>query len=51
VRARTLINAGGIWADRINALCGIESQHRHVFSKGVYLAFKRPEPLDEALVF
>jgi glycerol-3-phosphate dehydrogenase len=50
-RARTLINAGGIWADRINEFCGIESGWRHVFSKGVYLAFRRPELLDEALVF
>jgi len=51
VRARTLINAGGIWADRINDSCGIESHYRHVFSKGVYLAFRRPPELDEALVF
>jgi len=51
VRTRTLINAGGIWADRINQQCGIESVHRHVLSKGVYLAFERPAELDEALVF
>jgi glycerol-3-phosphate dehydrogenase len=51
VRTRTLINAGGIWADRINQQCGVESAHRHVLSKGVYLAFERPESLDEALVF
>jgi len=50
-RARTLINAGGIWADRINAECGIESNYKHVFSKGVYLTFERPEQLDEALAF
>jgi glycerol-3-phosphate dehydrogenase len=50
-RARTLINAGGVWADRINERCGIESAFRHVFSKGVYLAFERPAELDEALVF
>ncbi len=51
VRARTLINAAGVWADRVNALCGIESEYRHAFSKGVYLAFDRPQSLDEALVF
>lgn len=51
VQARTLINAGGVWADRINESCGLESEYRHVFSKGVYVAFRRPPELDEALVF
>jgi glycerol-3-phosphate dehydrogenase len=51
VRSRFLINAGGVWADQINGLCGLESEYRHVFSKGVYLGLKKPEQLDEALVF
>ncbi|MFT5689720.1 MAG: glycerol-3-phosphate dehydrogenase [Planctomycetota bacterium] len=51
VRSRTLINAAGVWADPVNKLCGIESDHRHVFSKGVYLNFHRPPELDEALAF
>lgn len=51
VRARTLINAGGVWADHINGLCGLGSDYRHVFSKGVYLVVRRPEQLTDALVF
>jgi len=37
-RARTLVNAGGVWADRINKQIGLEAPCKHAFSKGVYLA-------------
>ncbi len=51
VRSKLLINAGGVWADRLNDLCGLKSSHRHVFSKGVYMNLPRPASLNETLVF
>jgi hypothetical protein len=41
VRARVFINTAGVWADELNRLAGLESPYKHVFSKGVYLAFPR----------
>jgi glycerol-3-phosphate dehydrogenase len=41
VKTRTLVNAAGIWTDGLNALLGLDSPFKHVFSKGVYLAFPR----------
>ena len=51
VRARVLVNAAGVWAERVGESCGLEQRYRHVFSKGVYLAFPRPAQLDEAMAF
>ncbi len=51
VQARVLVNAAGVWAERVGELCGLEQRYRHVLSKGVYLAFPRPAELDEALAF
>lgn len=51
VRSRVLVNAAGVWADRVNERLGVESDHRHAMSKGVYLVVDRPAELDEALVF
>lgn len=50
-RARVLVNAGGAWADGLAATLGLATRHRHVLSKGVYLGFARPAPLDEFLAF
>lgn len=51
VRARVLINAAGVWAERVGESCGLEQRYRHVLSKGVYLTFARPAELDEAMAF
>jgi glycerol-3-phosphate dehydrogenase len=39
VRARAVVNAAGVWADSVNRTLGVDSPYKHVFSKGVYLAF------------
>lgn len=41
VKTKTLVNAAGVWADGLNRLAGLDSPYKHVFSKGVYLAFPR----------
>lgn len=38
-KARVIVNSAGVWTDGVNQLLGIESPYKHVFSKGVYLAF------------
>ncbi|MDE1464312.1 FAD-dependent oxidoreductase [Spartinivicinus poritis] len=51
VKSKLLINAGGVWAEKIDDLVAIQSPYKHVFSKGVYLAFKRPINHQDCLVF
>lgn len=51
IQARMLVNAAGVWADSINQQVGLQSSHRHVFSKGVYLGLPRPAGLREFLAF
>ncbi len=46
VTAKVLINAAGVWADELNRLAGLESRYKHVFSKGVYLAFPRGDSVE-----
>jgi glycerol-3-phosphate dehydrogenase len=51
IRSRVIINACGPYADRHNALTGIRTQHRHVFSKGVHLHVDRLTPHRRVLTF
>jgi len=37
IRSRVLINACGPWVDRHNRLTGQQTEHRHLFSRGVHL--------------
>ncbi|MEP4486446.1 glycerol-3-phosphate dehydrogenase/oxidase [Marinobacter alexandrii] len=37
IRSRVVINACGPWVDQRNRETGIETSHRHLFSKGVHL--------------
>ena len=41
VRSKVLVNAAGVWADEINHMAALDSPVKHVWSKGVYLAFPR----------
>lgn len=41
VRCKVLVNAAGVWADEINRMAVLDSPIKHVWSKGVYLAFPR----------
>ena len=37
IRSRILINAAGAFVDEHNRLCGIDTEHHHLLSKGIHL--------------
>lgn len=51
VRAKLLINAAGPWADGLNEKAGVQTTHRHVFSKGIHLIVDRLSPNKRVLTF
>ncbi|MBV1790588.1 glycerol-3-phosphate dehydrogenase/oxidase [Marinobacterium sp. D7] len=51
IHAHTLINACGPWADSINTLAGVDTEHRHLFSKGVHLIVDRITDSNRILTF
>ncbi len=51
VRARTLVNAAGPFADRVNALLGIDSAFKHIFSKGAHIIVPRITDTKNVLTF
>jgi glycerol-3-phosphate dehydrogenase len=51
IKAKTILNCSGVWADSVNRQFGIRSPFRHVFSKGVFISFKRPETHHTPLIF
>ena len=42
VKTKCVINAAGVWTDNLNRAFGIETAHKHLFGKGVFLGIKRP---------
>jgi glycerol-3-phosphate dehydrogenase len=51
VTSKAIINATGIWTDKLNEKLGIESNYRHRLSKGVYLNLPRDPTHEDALIF
>lgn len=51
IRARVLINACGAFVDAHNRLSGIETEHRHLFSKGIHLIVPRVSETHRVLAF
>ncbi len=51
VRAKFLVNAAGVWADGLAQELGLQTQHQHVLSKGVYLGLPKPAGLQDYLAF
>lgn len=51
VRAKTLVNACGPYADALNAMLGIETRYRHLFSKGIHLIVDRVTDSRRVLTF
>ena len=51
VRARVLINAAGAYVDQHNALTGIDTEHRHLLSKGIHLLVPRIAETHRVLAF
>ncbi len=51
IRARVLINAAGAYVDRHNELTGIDTEHRHLLSKGIHLLVPRIAETHRVLAF
>jgi glycerol-3-phosphate dehydrogenase len=51
VKAKVLINCAGVWTDKVNEQFNIQSNYKHVFSKGVFIAYERPKAHRQPLVF
>lgn len=51
VKAKVFINAAGPYADRLNQLSGIQTKHKHIFSKGVHLIVPRLTENKKVLTF
>jgi len=51
IKARVLINAGGAFADRFNQTIEQQTEHHHVFSKGVHLIVDRVTANRRVLAF
>jgi glycerol-3-phosphate dehydrogenase len=51
LRARVLVNACGPYADEHNGRAGVQTRHRHVFSKGIHILVRRLTPHRRVLTF
>jgi glycerol-3-phosphate dehydrogenase len=51
IRSRVLINAAGPFADAHNQLTGEQTEHHHLFSKGIHLIVPRITPNPRILAF
>ncbi len=51
IRSRVLINAAGPFVDQHNSLTGEETEHRHMFSKGIHLVVPQITPSQRILTF
>jgi glycerol-3-phosphate dehydrogenase len=51
IRSRVLINAAGPFVDAHNRLTGVQTEHRHLFSKGIHLIVPRITPNPRILAF
>jgi len=51
IRSRVLINAAGPWVDKQNNLSGQQTDHHHVFSKGIHLIVPRLTESKRVLAF
>lgn len=51
IRSRILLNTCGPFADRYNAECAIQTEHKHLFSKGIHLLVDRITDAKRVLTF
>ncbi|MEK7723455.1 MAG: FAD-dependent oxidoreductase [Acidobacteriota bacterium] len=50
VKAKCVINAAGVWTDRLNQQFGIKSPYKHAFGKGVFIGINRPASHNSTLM-
>jgi glycerol-3-phosphate dehydrogenase len=51
IKSRVLLNTCGPFADRYNAKCHVETEHQHLFSKGIHLLVDRITEAKRVLTF
>jgi len=51
IRAKILVNAAGAFVDDHNRLCGIDTDHQHLLSKGIHLIVPRISEHHRVLAF
>ena len=50
-KAKYIVNATGVWTDKVNADFKIDSDYKHIFSKGVYINLPRPAEHKNSMIF
>src|SRR6185295_18605198 len=50
IRARLVVNAAGVWTDNLNRQFEIETPHKHILSKGVFIGIPRHPGHDTPLI-
>ena len=51
IKAKMLLNCAGVWTDNVNKRFGIQSSYKHVYSKGVFIGYERPDKHNLPLIF
>lgn len=51
LQARTIVNAAGPFADRINIMLRVDSAFKHIFSKGAHIIVPQVTPKEHVLTF
>jgi len=51
IRSKVIINAAGAFVDRLNGETGVETEYRHIFSKGIHLIVPRLSRKNRVLAF
>ena len=51
LQTQTIVNAAGPFADRVNAMLGIESDYKHIFSKGAHIIVPQVTGTEHVLTF
>jgi len=51
IKSKIVINCAGVWTDEVNKQFKIQSPYKHVFSKGVFLGYERPNTHKSPLIF
>ncbi|MFW7378822.1 MAG: FAD-dependent oxidoreductase [Oligoflexus sp.] len=51
VKAKSIVNATGPYADQLNGQLGIPTEHKHVFSKGIHLIVPKITEKERILTF
>lgn len=51
IRSKVMINAAGAFVDQLNGVAGVQTQYRHILSKGIHLIVPRISRQNRVLAF